>query len=307
VNTGAGFANLGNGGVYSGATTATLSITGVTAGMNGYQYQVIVSGVVAPAVTSAVVTLTVNLPPSISVHPANTSVTAGGNTSFNVTATGTGLTYQWQVNIGTGFANVSNGGVYSGVTTATLTITGVTAGMNGFLYQVIVSGASAPAAMSSAALLTVNVPPGISVPPSNTSVTAGGNTSFSVTATGTSLTYQWQVNTGAGFGNVSNGGVYSGATTATLSISGASTGLSGYVYRVIVSGSAAPPATSSAASLTVSLKPLDLNADGVANVLDLAEFFKRYAPGMFVVNSPADFNGDGYVDDADLASLLAGL
>ncbi len=84
--------------------------------------------------------LTVNSLTVITVQPVNSTVIQGGNTSFSVTATGTGLTYQWQVNTGSGWNNVTNGGVYSGATTATLTLTGVTGNMNGYLYRCIVTG-----------------------------------------------------------------------------------------------------------------------------------------------------------------------
>ena len=50
-------------------------------------------------------------------------------------------------------------------------------------------------------------------------VFVGGNAQFQVTASGTGLTYQWQINSGAGFSNISSFGIYSGATTNTLNIS----------------------------------------------------------------------------------------
>ena len=118
--------------------------------------------------------------PAITAQPGNATVTAGGNTSFSVTATGTALSYQWQLSSGGGFANVTNNAVYSGATTATLSITGATAGMGGTQYQVVVTGTVAPAATSSVATLTVNTAPAITAQPGNTTVTAGGNTSFSV-------------------------------------------------------------------------------------------------------------------------------
>lgn len=88
--------------------------------------------------------------------------------------------------------------------------------------------------------------------PSSTSVEAPAAASFTVAASTTSgtLTYQWQVNTGGGYANVSNGGVYSGATTVTLSISDSS-GLDGYLYRCVVSVTGAVDVNSSAATLTV--------------------------------------------------------
>lgn len=99
----------------------------------------------------------------------------------------------------------------------------------------------------------------IGTQPSSASVTAPAATSFTVAATttptGGSLSYQWQVDTGGGFGNVSNGatgggGNYTGATTATLAIDD-STGLDGYIYRVQISATGADTVTSSSATLTV--------------------------------------------------------
>lgn len=96
----------------------------------------------------------------------------------------------------------------------------------------------------------------IGTQPANASVTAPAASSFTVAATtndGGSLTYQWQISTDAGvtWGNVSNGGVYSGATTVTLAISN-STGLNGRRYRCLVTSSlTAPVATSNSATLTV--------------------------------------------------------
>ena len=58
-------------------------------------------------------------PPTITQQPSPQSVCPGSTATFSVTATGEGtLTYQWQKNQ----VNLTNGGHYSGVTTATLTI-----------------------------------------------------------------------------------------------------------------------------------------------------------------------------------------
>jgi hypothetical protein len=96
----------------------------------------------------------------------------------------------------------------------------------------------------------------IATQPESVGITAPAATSFTVTAStndGGTLSYQWQLSTNSGtsFTNISNGGVYSGATTATLAISN-STGLSGNQYRVVVSSTGGAPAvTSDAATLTL--------------------------------------------------------
>jgi Secretion system C-terminal sorting domain len=91
----------------------------------------------------------------------------------------------------------------------------------------------------------------ISTHPLSSTVCNGYNTSFSVAATGTApLSYQWQVNAGAGFTNISNGGVYTNATTPTLSITGATTAINSYIYRCVVTNGCGT-ATSNSATLTV--------------------------------------------------------
>jgi hypothetical protein len=188
-------------------------------------------------------------PPTITSQPSNSTVCEGSNASFTVSATGA-TAYQWQILQGATFVNLSNGGVYSGVNTATLTITGATASLNGNSYRVVVTG-TPQTRNSNSATLTVIQPPSISSHPQNTMACEGGTAAFNVTASGGGLSYQWQENQGSGFTNISNGGVYSGANTATLTLSNVTAAMNGYAYRVIVSGTCSPAATSNPAALTV--------------------------------------------------------
>jgi hypothetical protein len=107
--------------------------------------------------------------------------------------------------------------------------------------------------------LTVNNAITITVQPPNRVITDGNNTTFTVTATGTTPTYQWQVDTtgtGTSFVDLTNGAPYSTVTTNTLNITAAPITFNGYLYRCVVSG-AAPcgSVTSNSGSLTVSLTP----------------------------------------------------
>lgn len=89
--------------------------------------------------------------------------------------------------------------------------------------------------------------------PANRSVACGGSTSLSVTATGTSPVYQWQFRTSATalWQNVTNGGVYTGATSATLNIANIPGSMNGYQYRMVYSGGCRATDFSSTATLTV--------------------------------------------------------
>lgn len=239
-----GGVNVTNGGVFSGATTATLQLTGATSA-NAGTYTCIVSGTCTPSATSNAATLTVNDLPAITTQPSGTTICSGSNTSLTVVATGSNLTYQWQK----GGVNVTNGGVISGATTATLQFTGATTANTGS-YTCIVSGTCTPSVTSNVVTVTVNALPVITTQPTNATVCSGSNTTFTIVATGSGLTYQWQ----KGGVNVTNGGVFSGATTATLTLTGATATDAGS-YTCIVSGTCTPGVTSNAATLTVNALP----------------------------------------------------
>ncbi len=206
------------------------------------------SGTCAPPVTSNCAIITAVSPVTITNHPTSSTVCAGANTSFSVAGSGSGIIYQWQVNTGSGFNDITNGGIYSGANAATLNLTGVTTGMSGYQYRCMLSNASCTTpGTSNTATLTVNSLPAVSANPQNATICEGGSTTFSVTASGTGISYQWQLSTDGGttYNNIA------GANTASYTISSAATGMSGNRYRCIVSGTCTPAVTSTAALLTV--------------------------------------------------------
>ncbi|MFD2556505.1 tandem-95 repeat protein [Sphingobacterium tabacisoli] len=187
--------------------------------------------------------------PSFSVQPTNPTVCAGSNSSLSTTVANASGGLRWEVNTGSGFTAITDGGVYSGASTAGLSITGATAGMNGYQYRLSATN-SCGTTVSTVVTLMVNVAPSISAQPTNSTTLVGTNTTFTATvanATG----YQWQVDQGSGFSGIADGGVYSGATTATLTITGATVGMNGYKYRLVANGACTPGVTSSSGMLTV--------------------------------------------------------
>jgi len=93
--------------------------------------------------------------------------------------------------------------------------------------------------------------PTIIIQPTNQIACVGSSASFSVSAIGTALTYQWR----NGLVNLINGGNISGATTATLTINPVSITDASINYNVVVSGSSVPSATSINVSLTINSSP----------------------------------------------------
>lgn len=106
--------------------------------------------------TSAGYSIIVNQSPVISTQPANKTVTEPAGTGFSVVAANAS-SYQWQLDDGSGWVNLTNTAPYGGVATASLNISSTTYAMNGYKFRVIVNG-SAPCGnlTSNQATLTVN-------------------------------------------------------------------------------------------------------------------------------------------------------
>jgi len=264
-NQGSGWNALTNTGVYSDVTTATLNITAATSSMNGYLYRVVITNACGNVTTNGLASLTINAAPVITAYSPDGSPTSvnfinnicnGSNTAFGVTATGAGLTYQWELSINSGGSWSTTGlgaAPYTGATTSILSINNTPASFNTYQYRVVVTGTCSPAITSDAGLLNVGAVAINTNPPVSTVVCENGNTAITVVATGNNLTYQWQLSTNSGgsWNPISNGGVYSTATTASLTITGATNSMNTYQYRVIVGTTACTPATSTASVLTV--------------------------------------------------------
>jgi Secretion system C-terminal sorting domain/Ig-like domain CHU_C associated len=145
----------GGGGSYSIGTNQNN-----TAGINtGHGYVTI--NVYAPLCYSSIipVNLTTDTLPEITTQAVNAAVVEGSNASFTITAIGTALNYQWQesTDSSTSWTNLVNNATYSGVTTATLTITSTTIAMDNYYYRCIVDGTCSPADTSNNAILEVQV------------------------------------------------------------------------------------------------------------------------------------------------------
>ncbi len=118
-------------------------------------------------------------------------------------------------------------------------------------YDVIISDGSSCQLTDSITLSSASATTTITSQPVDKTVTEGGDESFTIAASNAGG-YRWEVNTGSGWSNVTNGGVYTGAISTTLSITAATASMDGYMYRCRTRSSACNEDTSNSVTLTVS-------------------------------------------------------
>jgi len=143
----------------------------------------------------------------------------GTSAGFSVSATGTGLSFQW----------FKGSSTLSGQTGNSLILSGVSAADAG-IYSVVVSGTCGNSVTNSASL-TVNQSVVVSTAPVSLTNCPGTSAGFSVSASGTGLSYQW----------FKGGSTLPGQTGSSLILSGVSAAMPGFT----VWWSAAPAATRS--------------------------------------------------------------
>jgi hypothetical protein len=145
-----------------------------------------------------------------------------------------GSSYQWQMNDGSSWSNVSNGGQYSGATTQMLTVSNLSTANNGSEFRCLITN-GACLDTSDIATLTVECTALISAQPMDVGAYVNTSTSLSIGAQNTGSDFQWQKNFSGVWANVSNGGQYSGANTNSLSISNLTMSNNNDQYRCIIS------------------------------------------------------------------------
>ena len=181
---------------------------------------------------------TVNLAPvAVTVGPGTSSLAASQTQQFTPTVTGTTNTsVTWTINPSNA-GSISAAGLYTApasiASLQTVTVTATSAADN---------------TKSGTATVTLNPPasPAITQQPLNGTVGVGQTATFSVTASGANLTYQWQ-SMASGAGSFTNIG---GATSSSYTTPGLTLADNGTQFRVVVTNPQGS-ATSNAATVTV--------------------------------------------------------
>jgi ribosomal protein S5 len=230
------------------ANLDTLTFT-ARAGENGDEFQAVFTNGAGQVTTSAA-TLTVDFGPVL-IQPQRQVVAVNSTITITASATGNPLpTVQW-------FKSTDHGQTFNpipGATSYTLTDTAPSSPTVLEYYAVFTStlaNGQTKSVQSETAFVRVEVPPSVTLNPTDQTVDAGQEVTFAATASGTPAPrVQWQVSTDGGktFQNVPF------ATLDTLSFV-ARRGMNGDEYQAVFTNGAGK-ATTTAATLTVDYAPV---------------------------------------------------
>ncbi|BET65195.1 hypothetical protein ASA1KI_01130 [Opitutales bacterium ASA1] len=291
TNGGATWTDLSNGTGVSGVTTQLLALSGLAESDSGSLYRARLSNA-SGTVFSFAAGLTVPSKPANDDFAAATAIPAGTGTLFGANFGATrevdepehdevGLAsvwWTWQASaagpvafdtLGSDFDTVL--AVYTGNTVGALTPIAANddfgdsfqsrvefTAVAGTTYRIAVSGYSGDFGAITLSAPT-DLPPALVLePPASTLVTSGGLVTISVGATGNPApSIQWQRSTdgGASFQNIGDDATFSGTTTNTLVVTGASAGMNNHRFRAVV--------TNTGGSVTSAVSILSVNSPAV--------------------------------------------
>jgi hypothetical protein len=219
----------------SSINSGPMNVSGV------WKYRVVVKSGSCPADTSYEASVHVNLSPAITSNPINDTLCDGESTTFQVSASNATL-FKWQVSSNSGalWNDITAAGtnpVYANWNSSLLSVNNVIVANDGLLYRCIINGTCLPGDTTTNALLKVRALPSITSHPTNALICVARDTAFTVNVTGTGIIYQWQVNTGVSWANITAAGsnpTYVGWATKTLHVHNAIISNNGYKYRCVV-------------------------------------------------------------------------
>ncbi len=284
-----------------GATTvgSTNNISVSPAVTTNYTATVNVNG--CPAVSNQTTVTVSNV--AVTAQPVSVAKCSGSNTSFTVAASGAVSAYQWQVSTdGFTWNNLTNGILYGGVTTATLSLTGISTGLNSYRYRVLLTGCGPAVYSDGTATLTVNSSPVVSISSSAAAVCIGTTSAVNLTASGAS-TYSWSpaatLSSGSG-AVVSASPLTTTGYTVTGTAANSCTASATYAVNVLQSpriasyaGTTSTICAGSSATLSVAAAATDIAA--LPNAYLFAQTSTTYVQiaGSVLANGTGDDTGNG--------------
>jgi hypothetical protein len=252
----------------TGATSTTLTLTGVRLSMSGNRYRAQFRNNFGTALTSsALLTVVSQAAPTITTQPTNVKTAAGSTATFTAAATGSPTpTVHWQEQAAGGSGNSP----VPGATSPTLTLTAVTASMSGTTYEAVFTN-SVSSATTNPATLTVEMLDHLVLSPASATVGSGVGQAFTAEGYGA---------TGDDLGPVTS------ATTFSISPDGSCLGST----------------CSASASGSHTVTGVDGSASGTATLSVTAQA-QKYVELLFSRTEVTATDGGCVADDANIARL----
>ena len=184
--------------------------------------------------------------PSIVDQPVNSVINFGSNASFTVNAT-TPCYYKWQIKpSGGSWTDLTNDAPYSGVSTATLTVTNPSLAFTTNLYRCVLG----PLTWTNEVAIVFNDAQ-VTVQPTDQTENLGETATFSLTATGVS-SYQWWYRESA---SAPSWTIFNGQTLPSVTTPPVTAANNGWQVKCIVQ-----PGDVSSSIATLHVNPLVVNA-----------------------------------------------
>jgi gliding motility-associated-like protein len=245
-------------------------------------------GLLCASATRTAVTLTLHPPLVAGTPSADQNVCSGGDPAIidgGMASGGTGAyTYVWA-------SASAAAGPYTPIGGATSTTYDPPPGITQTTYYHRITRSATCLQTGNPVMVSVVTAPTITAQPTGSQACEGEIATISLSATGTSLTYQWQSDIGTGYTTISNGGIYSGATTNQLSIANV-TGLDNVRYQCIVTSGGSCPVISNAVALVVNASPAVVNQTQA--VCELTAGSGTSIVDLTALNSPIVSGASGY-------------
>lgn len=164
------------------------------------------------------------------------STCTGFPADFYVESEGNINNYKWQIldnNTSTFIDIIGNPFVING---DTLNITAASDTLNGATIRCVAMGQCGDDTSANMKVV-VSPPPSFINAPQDLTLAHGQTATFTVTAAGVNLKYQWQVGYNDTFVNINDGGIYNGAKTNKLVVTGVSRVQNEFQFRCVIKGS----------------------------------------------------------------------
>ena len=219
--------------------------------------------------------------PMVIQQPQPATVCEGEPAVFSLETQGNMLTYQWQVNPGSGWVNVVNSPAYTGAQSSELIISNPGVNLDGHEFQCLVSGPCTQQLMSTTVELTV-----LPAPVAGFSVNSLGNGLFQFDNTSiNATTFHWDFGNGDLASEANPLYTYSvpGIFTVTLTAEG-DCGMAVFTQLVIVSFGQAPEAGFSS-NTPAGCVPLTVQFQNQSTGTDLTGFNWEFEGGIPAVST----------------------